>query len=399
MLLVSMSFPGIAQAERKVYVEGLGREVSESYAQVYNIQKARRERAFAKTPETSLAAPPEVADSVPAPVSISTETVQVTKTVTVTKEAVETAPEVAAPIADQTAKVVPAPPLPIGNVVSPNTAYPVRAEKSGHSFDELYGYLGGYYALGARTGGLWTIGEWTHWKDLQYNKVDLGNFGAGLTVKADKGWGQNGSHWGHVDPGFNLDFYRGVTEEDDILLRFRQTYRFGEKTSGSGFVPGGYFQVSHILGYDDKIIVSADGEYFRNDSYLGLALMEEHRFNRDLKVRFGLIAGFNFLQGETIFGLGPEIVFDLYDRLEFGLSMSFAKGGPFMGAFAGYKVNSDLRAADAALREGSVKIQQQGTAPEVKANEVKVSKTATGDYSTMPDANKVTESEKSLDEQ
>ena len=278
-------------------------------------------------------------------------------------------------------------------MISGQTANPVQPKKE-HHFYEATAYAGGWYAFDARTKGIWGMGELTYWKAAEQSAQ---NFGLGLTVKADKGWGQNGSHWGYVAPGLNLDYYNAFTEADDFLLKFRPMYRIGEQKSG--FMPGGYLQYSHILGRSDKLIASADGQYFKNDSYLGLALMWEHRFNRNFKVRFGPFAGINFMQNETIVGLGPEIVFDLYDRFELGLSANFAKGGPFVGAFIGYKINSDLRYVDANLRERSVKIQEKGTAPEVSADQVVVKKVSSGDYVMLPGMEKVSVSDKTIDQE
>lgn len=365
ILVVSMSFSGIAQAN----ANDDAKKIADSREYVEKIMRARFERAHANNKKLAKA-PSEV---------------------TVSKNVKS---EVIVPVSPEKVVKRSVPTLPLNQVISTYTANPVQVEKKLHTFEEYTLYAGGWYAMGAKTKGVWTMAEWTHW---WAGKENPQNFGAGLTFKADKGWGQNGVHWGYLAPGLNLDYYNALTDADDILAKFRPMYRFGENKSG--FMPGGYLQYSHTLGRSDKLVASADGQYFRNDSYLGLALMWEHRFNRDLKVRFGPFAGINFMQNETVIGLGPEIVFDLYDRFEIGLSASFVKGGPFVGAFAGYKVNTDLRMIDANLRERSVKIEEKGSAPAAVAGEVTITKTATGNYSTMPTSEQITVSEKTIDEQ
>lgn len=370
IVLLAVMSSGIAQAEERVSTKELGM-VSENTNRVFEILKARRARALAGAVKSI--------QPTQQPVMVAKTTQPENVVVSVEKSSQETFPTATAPVSQ---------------VVSNYTANPVKVEKKEHTFDEYTLYAGGWYAMNAHSKGLWTLGEWTHW---WAGKEEPQNFGLGITAKADKGWGQNGSHWGYFAPGLNLDYYNAFTDEDDVLAKFRPMYRFGENKSG--FMPGGYLQYSHTLGRKDKIIASADGQYFRNDSYLGLALMWEHRFNRNLKVRGGPFAGINFMQNETVVGIGPEIVFDLYDRFEIGLSANFAKRGPFLGAFVGYKVNTDLRMVDSNLRERSVKMEEKGSLPTAVAGEVTVTQTASGNYSTMPTADMVTVSEKTLDEQ
>lgn len=371
-LLMLMSLTGIASAEEKmVQVEKFG-YVTQDTADVLEILKKRRAKAM----ET------EVRKETPAMVK---------------NMKAESAPAVQ--ISKQGSED------PISKIISSYTSEPAKPVKDEmkeekyfkHTFDEYTAYAGGWYAMDAKSKGIWALGEWVHWGT---NMEDPQNFGAGITIKGDYGWAkQDGVHWGYIAPGINLDYYRGLTEQDDILIKLRPMYRFGEKISGTGFMPGAYLQYAHILGRNDKIIASADGTYFRNDSYLGIGLMWEHRFNRDFKMRFGPFAGFNFLKEETIFGLGPAVVFDFYNRFEIGLSANFAKGGPFLGAFAGYKINTDLRAIDASMREKSVKMEEKGSATKMVTDNVMVEKTATGDYSILPDADQIIISDKTLDEE
>ncbi len=361
MLLVLMSFSGIAQAqEKKIVIEGVG-EVNESTAYMLKIMRARQARA-----SQTLASVEKIASQEETKSSVNVES--------------------AAVASSQVANVA--------SVVAPYTATPVSTDNQKffkHSFGEVSAYAGGWYAMGAKSKGVWTLLEWTHWMT---KKEKPENFGIGATLKADYGENRAGYHWGYIAPGINLDYYRALTPKDDILVKARPLYRFGQRNSGSGFMPGGYLQYSHVLGSQDKIITSADGQYFRNDSYLGLSLMWEHRFNPDFKVRGGAVLGINFLKGETVVGIGPEIVFDLYDRFEIGLSANFAKNGPFLGAFAGYKLNTDLRAVDAAIRQRSVKLEQQGTT--IAPEGIRVEKSSDGSYTTLPGA--VSISTKTLDE-
>jgi len=376
-----------AWGQEMVYVEGIGM-VSQSTAKVIEILNNRRAKALAANPKAvpmkvEVVSPPKsVPDAVVALMPKPEPVKEEVKAVVVAKAAEEK------PVPARTPAVAE-----VSWIISPSTANPVVVEKKQHTFDEYTLYAGGWYAMGAKSKGIWSMGEWTHW---WAGKEQPRNFGVGLTAKADKGWSDNGYHWGYFAPGLNLSYYQALGEEDDILAKFRPMYRFGEKSSGKGFMPGGYLQYAHTVGGRDKLIASADGQYFGGDSYLGLALMWEHRFNRDIKVRFGPFAGLNFMRSETVIGLGPEIVFDLYDRIEIGISANFAKGGPFLGAFAGYKVNTDLRAIDANLRERSVKLEQKG----VEMNqETTVTKVSTGDYVIMPGTNQVVVSEKTMDEE
>lgn len=284
------------------------------------------------------------------------------------------------------------------SVVVPYTAYPIKKEenKAKHSFEEFTLYAGGWYAMKAQSKGVWAQGEWTHWVSLLDRPE---NFGAGLIAKYDHGRSKDGYKWGYFAPGLNLDYYRTITEADDFLAKFRPMYRIGEGNSRSGFMPGVYLQEAHVLDRNNKLIFTVDGQYFPNDSYLGIGVMLEHRFNKDFKVRIGPVLGVNFLQDLTVIGIGPEIVFDAYNRFEIGLSANFAKGGPFLGAFVGYKFNSDLRLIDSALRERSVKIISGEETPIAKAEEVKVKITEDGNYTTLPmQASGISLSTKTLDE-
>jgi len=257
------------------------------------------------------------------------------------------------------------------------------------SFHEVSAYAGAYKSLGADSKGLWIMGEWVSWHT---DRMSSSNYGIGLTAKADRGWGENGSRWGSFAVGPNLDYWTELAPNQYFLAKARPLYRWNENggyKSSNGFMPGAYLEYSNAFARNDTFIAALEGQYFRNDSFLGLNLMIEHRVNKDVKIKYGMSGS---IQGgglnENVLGFGPTLSVKLYNRFVFGTSLNFIKGGPTLGLFAGYEINTDLIALDAMIREKSVKQESQGvtTAMPMPSDDVKVRESGEN-FITLPGAN------------
>jgi hypothetical protein len=227
------------------------------------------------------------------------------------------------------------------------------------SFHEVTAYAGAYYSLNAQSKGFWAMAEYTKWFT---DRTNPHNYGLGVTAKGDYGWGKDsGVHWGSFSIGPNLDYWTELADNQYLLAKVRPLYRFNEGTKANGFMPGGYLEYSNAFSRKNTFIASLDGQYFKNDSYLGLNLMVEHKLNKDIKIKAGLGLTLQALENETLLGLGPNLSVKFYDRFVLGASVNFIKGGPTFGLYAGYELNTDLILLDAKIREKSVKQKAVGT--------------------------------------
>jgi hypothetical protein len=257
------------------------------------------------------------------------------------------------------------------------------------SFHEVSAYGGGYKALDDGSKGFWGMAEWIRW---QTKRTDSANYGLGVTMKGDYGWGKNDSHWGSLSVGPNLDYWTELTDNQYLLAKFRPLYRFNESSPGksNGFMPGGYLEYSNAFAGNDTFIAALDGQYFKNDSYLGLNLLIEHRFNRVVKMKAGMGLTLQSLSSETLLGIGPNLSFRFYDRFVIGASANFMKGGPILGLYAGYELNTDLRELDAVIREKSVQQKVSGVTAEMPTGDEEIMLTKSGEnFTTLHGANEI----------
>ena len=229
-------------------------------------------------------------------------------------------------------------------------------EKPG--FNELSVYAGGWINPHGSS-GIWGMGEFLRWQRTD-GPV---NYGLGIVSQADYGWGKNDTHWGYVSVGPVLSLYTELGLNDSFQVKLRPQYRFNEHPKADGWMPGAYLEYDHVLGRNDKLFLTADGHYFKNDSWLGLNAYWEHRFNRVVKTKVGFGVNWNFFQDTTPFGFGPSLSVKFYDRFVLGWSANFIDGGPLFGLYAGYELNTDLMEIDAAVRERSVELKKPASEP------------------------------------
>jgi hypothetical protein len=230
--------------------------------------------------------------------------------------------------------------------------------KTKPGFNEVSAYAGGWInPHGVK--GVWAMGEFLRW-----NRTDgPTNYGFGIVSQLDYGKGKNKSHWGYASVGPVLSLYTELGMADSFQVKLRPQYRFNEHPKADGWMPGAYLEYDHILGRNDKMFLTADGHYFKNDSFLGLNAYWEHRFNRTVKAKAGFGVNWNFSGGGTVFGFGPSLSVKLYDRFTIGWSANFFDGGPLYGLYVGYELNTDIMAMDASIRENSVNLKKPSVEP------------------------------------
>lgn len=259
----------------------------------------------------------------------------------------------------QDAKIRVAQVVPREGVKSPEAGQIIIARKSDDQlqpkpgFNELSVYAGGWINPHGSS-GVWGMGEFLRWQRTD-GPV---NYGFGIVSQLDYGWGKNNSHWGYASVGPALSLYTEFGLNDSFQVKLRPQYRFNEHPKADGWMPGAYLEYDHVLGRNDKLFLTADGHYFKNDSWLGLNAYWEHRFNRAVKTKVGFGVNWNFFKDETPFGFGPSLSVKLYDRFIVGWSANFIDGGPLYGLYAGYELNTDLMELDAAIRERSVELKK-----------------------------------------
>ena len=220
-------------------------------------------------------------------------------------------------------------------------------------FNEFSVYAGGWINPQGSS-GIWSMGEFLHWKRTDGSV----NYGFGAVSQLDYGWGKNDSHWGYASVGPAFSLYTEMGLDDSFQIKLRPQYRFSEHPKADGWMPGAYVEYDHVLGRNDKLFLTADGHYFKNDSWLGLNAYWEHRFNRVVKTKLGFGVNWNFFKDVTPFGFGPSLSVKLYDRFVLGWSANFIEGGPLYGFYAGYELNTDLMELDASIREKSITLKK-----------------------------------------
>ncbi len=256
-------------------------------------------------------------------------------------------------------------------------APPSGNEKNFHEASAVAGYNRG---LSSGVDGAWAMAEYIFWRELEF-----ANLGLGVTGKT---WYGSGDNWhnGRVEIGPNVDWYQEVGMGNAVLLKLRPLYRFGQ--TESGFAPGAYLEFDHIVGRNDTLFAALDVSYFPGDTYLGLSLMDEHRFNRDWKLQYGINLMEQIGDGESVFGIGPGLTLKYHDW-KLGMSYTFLPGSPVFGVSLGWEYNSYLREWDADERGKSMKQEVSGqTVPMPTGgtqDEVILTKTESGDaYTTLP---------------
>ncbi|KKR22091.1 MAG: hypothetical protein UT50_C0001G0003 [Candidatus Moranbacteria bacterium GW2011_GWA2_39_41] len=258
------------------------------------------------------------------------------------------------------------------------TAPPSGNEKKLGHFHEVSAVAGYTHGINSGVKGIWGMAEYIRWQERE-----SGNFGLGATAKT---WYGSGDTWhnGRVEIGPNIDWYQQVGLDNAVLLKLRPLYRFGQ--TENGFAPGAYLEFDHIIGRNDTLFGALDVSYFPGDTYLGLSLMNEHRFNRDWRLQYGV----NFMEqigeSESVFGFGPAATLK-YQNWKLGLSYTFLPGSPVFGISLGYEYNSYLRQWDADKREKSMKQEVVGQTVSMPAPqaEVQLAKSTGGNaYVTLP---------------
>ncbi len=263
------------------------------------------------------------------------------------------------------------------------TAPPSGNEKKYNRFNEWAAVYGHTIGIDSGVNGDWLMAEYIRWREQE-----SGNAGLGVTFK---GWAGSGDNWhdARAEIGPNLDYYREIGVMGNyMLLKLRPLYRFGEHKSG--FAPGAYLEFDHILGRNDVLIGAFDISYFPDDTYLGFSLMDEHRFNSDWKLQYGI----NFMEqigsDESVFGSGPGLTLKFRNQWKIGLSYMFLPASPVLGISVGWEFNSYLQQLDAESREKSVTQEISGETvpmPTGEVEDVQLAKTTGGDaYVTLPAA-------------
>ncbi|MFA5993536.1 MAG: hypothetical protein WC823_01100 [Parcubacteria group bacterium] len=239
------------------------------------------------------------------------------------------------------------------------------------SFYEASAYVGAYRSIDTGSHGTWWMLEGIKWLRGDKEK-DPQNFGFGLTVKGEQGETGDGRYnWSSIAVGPNLDYWAELgLGEDYFLAKFRPLYRWKQDGS-SGFMPGAYLELDHLMGQNDTVIAALDGQYFPGDSYASLSLLWDHRFNEDFKVKGGFNLTGNFGEG-SVFGIGPTVSVRLYDRWILGASLNFLdNGGSMWGVYGGYELNTDMKEWYAQSGEDSVTLVTDETQKNKQVSESK----------------------------
>ena len=251
-------------------------------------------------------------------------------------------------------------------------------------------------------GGLWknpSYGSRGMWAQAEYfRKVSPRqmpeDFGLGGIAKLDRGKSDAGYKWGYVALGPDASYWSELSLSEAYQVKLRLPYRF-DRTGDrpSGFMPGLYTEYSKILGVKDTLILSGETWLFKNDSYLGFQATWEHWLNKDMKLRAGGMANWNFLNDGSHFTWGPTLGLKFWNKLTIGGTLGLSRGGgPTLGAFVGYDYNGYLEALLSKQRQDAV---QQKSGGDEESSSVEMGKVALNEagedyYSTLPAGEGVT---------
>ncbi|NTW27513.1 MAG: hypothetical protein HGA36_04270 [Candidatus Moranbacteria bacterium] len=336
MLLVSMSFSGIAQAEEKVFVEGIGM-CNKTTANFLNaVMAKRRDEALAQYEKSKQANSAEVAIA---------QDSELTK-----KQQPEDAKEVVVEmqVNENTVQDVP-------REIQP-TREAVADQKIWGSFPELSLWTGAWMNPKADTQGVWMDLKYLQW----FTKFEQPeNYGVGARLRGDYGW-KSGSNadWGYIAPGVAAGYYRGLGLRNSFETDAALLYRF-DMNRKDGLMPTGHVEFNHILGYKDRLIFQVDGNYFPHDSWLGPGIYWEHKLDKDWKVIAGAGASLSWLDGDYLSGFAPSVKVKYKNKYTVGLTANLFTGvGSFFGVIAAYESTPDISTWYAEYNQKTISLKQ-----------------------------------------
>ena len=246
-------------------------------------------------------------------------------------------------------------------------------------FNEFSAWGGGWYNFDHDSKGLWAQGEYFR----KYSpREEPENFGLGIIAKADYGKLNSQVDWGYLGIGPSVSYWRALTLEDEFQVKLRLPYRWDMNDRGDGWMPGFYAEYARTLSAKDKLILSAEGWHFTDDSYLGFQAMGERWISRTTKLRYGGAAFWNYLGDGNHFGWGPALQFKFWDKLTVGGFYNIP--GKALGAIIGYDYNSAVEAFRKKHAQNRVKMENQAVKVDFPIGEVSLVSDGNGAYSTLP---------------
>lgn len=246
-------------------------------------------------------------------------------------------------------------------------------------FHEFSAWGGGWYNFDHDSKGLWAQGEYFR----KYSpREEPENFGLGIIAKADYGKLNSQVDWGYLGIGPAVSYWRALTLEDEFQVKLRLPYRLDMNDRGDGWMPGFYAEYARTLSAKDKLILSAEGWHFTDDSYLGFQAMGERWLSRTTKLRYGGAAFWNYLGDGTHFGWGPALQMKFWDKLTVGGFYNIP--GNALGAIIGYDYNSAVEALRKKHAQNQVKIKDQALKADLPTGEINLVSDGNGVYSTLP---------------